>query len=73
MAAEGTGLERLSAARAFVDFGPSGPRTTRSLFLLRPERMERYPQACALAATSTPSRSWPRSRPRKDCAAGRSC
>ncbi len=44
VAAEGTGLERLQrGARAFVDFGLERPAYYEIMFLLRPERMERYP------------------------------
>ena len=44
VAAEGSGLERLQrGARAFVDFGLEQPSYYEIMFLLRPERMERYP------------------------------
>ena len=44
LAVEGTGLERLQrGARAFVDFGLERPAYYEIMFLLRPERMERYP------------------------------
>ncbi|MEC7231436.1 MAG: TetR/AcrR family transcriptional regulator [Planctomycetota bacterium] len=44
VAVEGTGLERLQrGARAFVDFGLERPAYYEIMFLLRPERMERYP------------------------------
>ena len=44
VAVEGTGLHRLQrGARAFVDFGLERPAYYEIMFLLRPERMERYP------------------------------
>ena len=47
VAAEGFGLEQLSEARAFVDFGLERPAYYEIMFLLRPERMERYPAGLA--------------------------